>query len=101
MNHLINIEYDSAGYPLVNKQIQSLGQTFDVRKQQIKIGKIRKFDDGTVEFMTEKSEKRFDVLPSPQINFKREIVSFDDDNQTFTQLGPIDHQYSTCLNISD
>lgn len=101
LNHMISIEYDSAGFPLVNRQIHNLGRTFDLRNQPVKIGKLVRYDDGSVEFVTEKSGKSFDVLPTPAVNFKREFVTLDDDNQTFTQLRSGGGQFSTCLKLDD
>jgi hypothetical protein len=98
---MVSIEYDSAGFPLVNRQIHSLGRTFDLRKQPVKIGKLLKYDDGSVEFITEKSDKAFDVLSTPSLNFKREFVTLDDENQTIVQLRSGGGQYSTCLKIDD
>lgn len=97
LNHMVSIEYDSAGFPLIDRQIHNLGQIFDIKKPEIKIGKLVKYDDGSVEFVVEKSDKAFDVLPTPAVNFKREFITLDDENMTFTQLRPCRGQYSTCL----
>lgn len=92
----MNIEYDSSGYPLVNQQIHTLPSVFDTNKP-FKIGKLRKYDDGSVEFVAEKSKKSFDILPTPPVNFRREFVTFDDEQRTVTLSVNNGSQYSTCL----
>ena len=99
MKHLIGIEYDSTGFPLVNRQIHNLGKIFDTKKNQFKIGKLRKYDDGTVEFIAEHSEKVFDILSTPLTDYRKEIATFDDGNKTFYHSVSNGHQYSTCLKL--
>lgn len=100
LRHLIGIEYDGAGYPLVDSLQTSIERQFNNKKGgPFKIGKLVKFDDGSVEFVAEKSGRVFDVLESPDVTFHREFVTFDDEQKTFMKLRETQSQYTTCLKL--
>lgn len=81
----------------MNRQIHNLGKVFNTGQQSFKIGKMRKYDDGTVEFVADHSGRVFDVLSTPPVDFRREIATFDDENKTFVHSVSKGSQYSTCL----
>lgn len=101
---MIGIEYDTAGFPLVNPQTDSLPKIFNQKQannSEIKMGKLVKYEDGHVEFIAEQSNRKYDVLSKTNISFHRDLVAVDDTAQSFTQLKPVGGQFSTCLQFSD
>lgn len=107
LSHLVSLEYDSSGFPLVKSQLQSLETLFPncrpSNKNPLgqKMGKLVRYDDGTVEFIAEKSNKVFDVLNTPSFRYQREFITFDDDSMSATRHKNVGNQYSTCLKIED
>ena len=100
LRHLLGIEYDCAGYPLVDSLQSSIERQFGNKKSApFKIGKLVKFDDGSVEFVAEKSGRVFDVLEAPDVTFHREFVAFDDEQKSFLKLRAAQSQYTTCLKL--
>ena len=105
--HLVGLQYDSSGFPLVNSQLHSLDTLFPNARETAKnhqgqkIGKLVKYDDGTVEFVAEKSHNIYDVLSTPSFQFHREYITFDDHTQTVARQKHVGNQYSTCLKIEE
>lgn len=98
---MLGIEYDCAGFPLVDSLVNSVEGHFGNKREPFRIGKIVKYDDGSVEFVADNSQRVFDILPSHNVNFHREFVTFDDDVKTFTQLRNPGKQYTTCLKVEE
>lgn len=107
LSHLVGLQYDSSGFPLVNSQLQSLDTIFPQSRPTPKnpsgqkIGKLVKYDDGSVEFVADKSNNVYDVLNTPSFQFYREYITFDDNTQTALRQKHIGNQYSTCLKIEE
>jgi hypothetical protein len=107
LSHLVSLEYDSSGFPLVKSQLQTLETIFPGARPTLKnpmgqkLGKLVRYDDGTVEFIAEKSNKVFDVLSTPSFQFHREYITFDEENMSVTRQKQVGNQYSTCLKIDD
>lgn len=77
--------------------MDSISKYFKLKNDTVLIGKIRRYDDGSEEFVAEKSGRKLDICPTPGINFVREVGVFDDGQKSYTALSNVGHRYTTCL----
>lgn len=86
-----------AGFPLLPNQVDSISKYFKAKNECVLIGKIRRYEDGSEEFVAERSGRRLDISPTPGIGFVREVGVFDDERRSYKALSEVGQPYTTCL----
>lgn len=88
--HLLGMEYDPLGYPLLTNQIEKLDRVHG-RNTQNPIGKLKVWKSGKVTIQLDGGE--FEVIRGAQSKIKRKVFTFDDDLGTLEIKGQADKNF--------
>ena len=95
LKHLVGLQYDSAGYPLLQQQNKLLEDK--VGEKEVRIGKLVTYDDGSS--VLQIASKSYDLLASPPVRFLRTLVACDDSKKTYSHVSHLQQQYALSLRI--